>query len=78
MEKYKIVQDYGYTRLYKDGVEIKNLQSIEFSRKSADEIATLTIKVLCLEAEIEINNDTNKECNVKIDKTVSKGDNLDR
>lgn len=74
MAKYKIVQNCGYTHLYKDGEEIKGLQSLEFSRKSVDEVATLTVKMICPEAEIEIEDEG---CKINIDKIASKGDNLD-
>lgn len=76
MAKYKIVHKCGYTHLYKDGEEIKYLQSIEFSRKNADEIATLTVKVLCPDIEIEIDNNDEEKCEVKMDKIASERDNL--
>lgn len=72
MSKYKIVQKFGYTHSYKDGEEVKHLQSIEFSRKNVDEIATLTVKVLCPEVEIEIDNNNqelieNKTPNISVE-----------
>ncbi|MCI8485661.1 MAG: hypothetical protein HFJ20_00745 [Clostridia bacterium] len=76
MSKYKIVQKFGYTHLYKDGEEIKHLQSIEFSRKNADEIATLTARVLCPDIEIEIDSNDEAKCEVKMDKIASERDNL--
>ncbi len=75
MDIYKIVQEFGYTHLYKNGSEIKNIKSIKFTRNNEDEIAELDVKIGVAKVEIEIKDNIGNKVSIK--ETASDTDSLD-
>lgn len=52
MPKYRIEHYCGYTKLFIDDREIPCIKSLKFERNGADELATLSIKVIAQEVDI--------------------------